>query len=120
MDLGTFISGSLAGIIDGVCDAQVHAKEKGALVSPLGVHIAGDFAGPYVLPGVLGQDAAQVQTVEFDVAVAVTKETEAKGGIAVVYAILGASGQARMQEGTGETARLKFSVPIVLPHQKKG
>jgi hypothetical protein len=111
MELKEFIQKSLTEIIDGVIEAQIYAKEKGAKINPSNIvpgtakYLDGD--------GFIGQD------IEFDVAVIVNESTEGKISAGINVWGIGAGGQKSKEQENSTNSRLKFSIPLFLPIQKK-
>ena len=102
MKLEDFISETLEQIISGVEKAQDETKKSLAIINPL--------KGAYQL---------RVQTVEFDVALSEMKSKKAKGVIGVFFPPVGVGGQGQSHTSNISTNRIKFSVPLILPHKQK-
>lgn len=112
MDLKTFISSSLVQIVEGVQDAQ---RQAPGLINPALAQEQGSLEKMKVLTSRAGKP---VRDVEFDVAVTIAKEGEAKAEIGVVAAWLGkASAGASVKDTDQAVSRLKFIVPVALPSE---
>lgn len=102
MKLEDFISETLEQIISGVEKAQDETEKSLAIINPLG-------------PGY----KLSVQTVEFDVALSEMKSKKAKGVIGVFFPPVGVGGQGQSDTSNISTNRIKFSVPLILPHKQE-
>ncbi len=120
MDISDFVEQSLIQIINGVARAQKVAPRyeydgrDGDTVNPRVMDRA-DYApkGKYY-SSVQGD---LVQFVGFDIAVTVESGSEAKGsGGLKVLGIGGAEAGGRLTESTSSVSRIRFEVPIALPH----
>lgn len=117
MDLKDFVAESLRQIIDGVREAQLHAEGVGAVVVPR-------FTDPTPPPGTVnvygmgqGSNARYwIQTVEYDVALAASESIQTRAG-AGVLTVVSVGGGREKTESQEQTSRVKFSIPIMLPHQ---
>lgn len=112
MELQEFVAKTLVQIIAGVKDAQAEAKKHGAEVSP---HLTGG-ASELGKHGFIWASGSAAQIVQFDVALTITEGTDTKGGIGVFSGAinLGSSGQSKNENMS--VSRIKFSVPLSLPH----
>ncbi|MBI1424058.1 MAG: hypothetical protein GC149_11370 [Gammaproteobacteria bacterium] len=112
MDLKEFISETMIQIISGVVEAQEQAKNIGGTVSPR-LTAGSEFGAQH---GFLRSEGGAAQIVQFDVALTAKEGSGTKGGIGIVSGIvsLGTSGQS--QEENASVSRVKFSVPLILPH----
>jgi hypothetical protein len=114
MDLKTFIAETLKQVIDGVRDAQAHAKDTGALIN----------AAKKVTTLSTGQvretdDPERLQNVEFDVAVSAEEGKQRKGGLGIVVGPVAIGGHGQASTTTQSVSRVKFAVPLRLPVQKR-
>lgn len=102
MQLDEFVREVLVQVCKGVSDAKAPAMDLGARVNPTGVWNS--------------MEQCFKTTVEFDVAI--TSETVAEGGGKAKLAVfnIGADLGASRQTTDSTTNRIKFSVPVVLPH----
>lgn len=112
IELKDFVAETLKQIIDGVILAQKYAKETGAIINPKETLEAPS--------GVIkGTDTGRnAQIVEFDVAITVSQDTEAKGGGKVFIGIAGIGSEIRSERQGELVQRIKFSVPMYLPNQE--
>jgi hypothetical protein len=103
MDVEEFVKTTLVQIVEGVHDAMHSvgdhpAAKQAAEISPSSAH----------------------NNVEFDIAVTVTESSglEAKGGLKVA-SLLSVGGGGSSSTQTAAVSRIKFQVPLVLPHRKR-
>ena len=119
MNLDTFISQSLAQILQGIQDAQSFTRENpsGAKVNPRGVTALEKDSGGQNQPHDL-QTKLPVHQVDFDIAVTVTdsKEGEAGGKLSVVG--IGVGGKAYTTGEHSSVSRISFSIPVIWPDPK--
>lgn len=118
MELKEFVSESLKQIIDGVIDAQIYAKSKGASINPQNMTYSSPSVDGLIVPQDRGHPNKPVQIMEFDVAVTVTQAGEAKAGLAIFAGALGIGTQAKIEDGNTYANRIKFSVPFLFPDQQ--
>lgn len=119
MDLKDFVSESLRQIIDGVKEAQEHAGRTGAVVVPL--FSSPDPSGPSNSIVLMGGGRGTVgrhwyHTIEYDVALAASENVQTKTGGGVLM-VVSAGGSRETTTSQENTSRIKFSIPLVLPHQ---
>jgi len=115
VELKEFVAESLKQIIDGVQTAQAYAEQKNATVNPSGLY---ETQGHYEVNNEEPNSNFPIaQFIEFDVAVTVTEGKEAKAGIGIFAAAIGAGTQAKVEDANMMLSRIKFSVPILLPLQ---
>jgi len=114
MDLKTFVAESIEQVIDGVVVAQEHARQHGAVVNPakrqmsLSTRQTCQFDEPQLS-----------QSIEFDVAVTVEEGSSKKAGARIFVAPLGLGGQRESATTAQTLSRVRFSVPVSLPAQKR-
>lgn len=101
MELREFIAKTLQQIIDGVSDVQEYAGERGGII--------GDHP----------RNSPRTQNVEFDVAVTTQDGTQAKGGAGLFVGPVGIGTNLGSDRSNQSVSRIKFSVPLFLPRQKK-
>jgi hypothetical protein len=114
MELREFVTTALTDIVAGVAAARVAVADHGAVVGSDPVY--GYVKEAKVLTDGQGR---RVSEVEFDIALARTDATGTKGGIGVLLGAvnLGSKGESRAENVN--TSRIKFTVPIVLPGDKR-
>ena len=107
MELREFVSQALVQILEGISDAQESTivKETSA-----GVVAAG--------PGMRGERTT-ARDVEFDVAITTQSGTETKGKAGLLVGTIGLGTQGASANSRDLVHRIRFSVPVVLPRQKK-
>jgi hypothetical protein len=110
MDLKEFVSKTLIEITEGVISAQESLKEKGAIVVPADLHVAGEAS---TRPG--GYFGRSVQTVQFNVGLIIQENNEGKGGIGVATGFFKAGGEKGSSTKNESTTNVSFSVPIAFP-----
>ncbi len=111
MELKEFVSESIKQIIDGVNEAKQYGIENGATVNPR----RWGWNSSNVQAKYDQETGAAIETIEFDVAVAVAEGTKTKGGIGVFMGAVGVGSQGQSDNQNSLVSRIRFSVPIVLP-----
>ncbi|MBP7052952.1 MAG: hypothetical protein KBE65_18255 [Phycisphaerae bacterium] len=101
MKLQEFVNESLREIIAGVKEAQEYAKDNNATVN----------ASPPTL-------RPPIKEVEFDVAVTSIEGSQAQAGAGIFVAGLGLGAKGKMDTSNSSATRIRFSVPVCLPHQR--
>ena len=114
MELQTFVAETLKQIIDGVVDAQAHAKSKGAVINPARIVSIPGSSNSFET-----DSPAIHQQMEFDVAVTAGEGTEKKGGLGIVVGVLALGARGQVTANTQSISRVKFTIPVYLPAQKR-
>lgn len=114
--LEDFVAESLSQIVLGVKKAQDLVSGTGAVISPQ-MRMTKDVASVGDAEGLGGQP---VYKVSFDVAITVNEATGASGGIGVAAGIFALGSKGESKDSFGNTSRIQFSIPVVLPLQKHG
>ena len=116
MQLDSFISETLKGIIKGIKDTQDFAKQHDAVVNPYFHPIQKDRL--LVLYDEQGQHPRAVNQINFDVAVTASEEKTASGGggINVISVKIGA--ELLNKDEKQVVSRVQFSTYIVLPNME--
>jgi hypothetical protein len=113
--LEDFITETLTQIIRGVKNANVIAKEYGAIINPATAHrnSQGDLqvSSSQIL-------TRPVQEIDFDIAITAAEKSDTKGGAGVFISIVGIGTQLRDSTENSTVSRIKFRVPIKLPTGK--
>lgn len=117
MELREFVSEALKQLIDGVVTAQEYASSKGAFINPEGLQYATVSGNLHIAHDSVHTEIPQI--IEFDVAVTISEGGEAKAGIGVFAGPIGIGTQATTTDGNIVANKIKFSVPILLPQQRK-
>jgi hypothetical protein len=117
MDLKTFVSETLAQIVEGVKEAQPRVNAAGGKVHP---HIVGAQAEALAKHKIFVASGGYAQFVEFDVAVTASEGTGTKGGVAVVAGILSLGSGGESKNENSASSRVRFMVPLVLPQDNPG
>ena len=115
MQLDEFISKSLKSIIKGTKEAQIFAKENGAIINP--------YVGKWDYDKIRTtyyedkDGAIEVSKIDFDIAISIsnTQETGGEAGINVYSLKLG--GKASDKETNESISRIKFSLTAMLPNE---
>ena len=116
MKLQEFVAETLKEIIAGVKKSQKYAESEGAWVSP---EMRPDGYGEGTRKvGWTAQDGANIEQIEFDVAVTSTEGSETKAGVGIFVAGIGLGAKGKSDESTSSISRIKFSIPLGLPMQK--
>lgn len=112
MLLSEFVAESIKQIIDGVNEAKKYGNANGAKINPKGW----GWNSTNVQAKYETETGAPIETIEFDVAVTTVEGTTTKGGIGVFVGAVGLGSQGQSSAQNTSMSRLKFSVPLVLPH----
>lgn len=118
MNLEEFVTEALKQIITGVENAQAIAHDKGAAINPRDWHHMVDAADQIKYETAKGEKV-RGQLVEFDVAVVATEDKSIKGGIGIFGGPIGIGYQANKAQDNSTVSRIKFTVSVFLPRQKK-
>jgi hypothetical protein len=115
MKLEDFIFQSITQIISGVKKAQDFACQNDAMINPASLR-QGKSAGDLYYDDETFRPA---QIIDFDVSVSIKEDGEVAGKAGVFVSVfkLGVEGKEGIQNLTSN--RIKFSVPLMLPTQKK-
>ena len=115
MQLEEFISETLKQIINGVTEAQLYAKTKGAVIVPEG--LINFSTGTPNYADRYRENPAHI--IEFDVALTTMEknETSGKAGIFVTVFKAGIEGKGGSENST--VSKIAFAIPIHLPTQNK-
>ena len=108
MNLQDFVKTALVDIVVGVANANAELKQHGSEAGSIPVY--GDVKGLRT-----DNNGKQIQTVEFDVALADSSSTDTKGGIGVLLGAVNLGSHGASRGESSSTSRIKFSVPLVLP-----
>lgn len=121
MDLKSFVTQALVEIIEAVKDAQEKTKDTTAVINPSTLYYPQHTSEDRIAMNIGGGDTRYGQTVEFDVSVTASERDETQGGVGIQVASvtlgLGVSGKTEDQNSV--ISRLKFSVPVFLPEDKR-
>lgn len=110
--LEDFVANSLVQIVRGVEKAQEQLDGSDAKVSPSMQTLADKNS----IGRADGADNLQpVYNVTFDVAVVGTEDEKTAGGVGVVLGAFALGSKGESSEGTAQTSRIQFKVPILLP-----
>ena len=117
MELKDFVTTSLTQIIDGIVEAQKHAKANGAFINPRALQY-NQNGKPYWLEEYDDPDNRhQGQILHFDVAVSASESDQAEGKIRVSALVLDVGVGGEVDTTTSTISRLKFSIPVFFPEQ---
>ncbi len=116
MDLKTFVTETIAQIVEGVVDARERCSKVGARLNPTITGESSTGSSEVLLTTDAEPTAAQL--VRFDVALVATEGKGTKAGIGVVAGVLklGASGHSQAEKSA--TSRVQFVVPLALPPER--
>jgi len=115
MKLQEFISETLKEIITGVKEAQRYADSQDAMINPPS-RKKGERKSIQMVDADTGQ---LLRDVLFDVAVTFTEETAKEGGAGIFVASIGVGVKGTSDTSSSSVSRVKFSVPVALPIQRK-
>lgn len=120
MELKEFVAMSLKEIIGAVYDVQQdeNIKQTNAIINP---HVPSRTPDAKVVDDYSGANAPKrlVKDVDFDVVVTITSKKGTKGGIAVLGGVFALGSQGESSSSNDIASRLKFSIPVALPIEKK-
>ena len=115
VELKDFVAQSIRQVIEGVAEAQEHAKDSKARVNPRGTRIT---------EGSVKWDSKDSSYslhhggyLEFDIAVTTLESDKAEGGFGIFVGPLAAGTKGQTLEAETAVSRLRFSVPVFLPEQ---
>jgi len=118
MNLQEFVTETIVQITTGIAKAQEKASEVGAVVNPSGYKVEkGELL--WKLEPMNSNTDRRGTLVEFDVAVAVLEGNEIKAGVGIFAAAIGFGSQAQSEDTASTITKIKFSIPVFLPTQKK-
>jgi hypothetical protein len=121
MKLQEFVNETLREIISGVKEAQMFAKDNGAVVNPQESGARKDKKSYTDVPLSNGPKDARdwrqvpIQDIDFDVAVTSTDASETQAGAGIFVAAFGFGVKDKSDTSNSCVSRIKFSVPIALP-----
>jgi len=111
MKLQEFITSTLKELIDGVKNAQEHAKKCGGAINPTGLQYLEGSSGT-----VQHKKTSRIGTdIEFDIEVLVSDQNEKKGGAGVSVPILKVGFDGKSGSENRSVNRVKFKVPVIFP-----
>lgn len=108
VELKEFVSETLKQIFAGIEDAQ-KVCPNGA-INPTDIRLMGDKAQGY-----LHSNYSMLKTIDFDIAVSVSKEKETKGRLGIFVGPIGVGAQGTSDSASSTINRIKFSVPVAFP-----
>ena len=114
MELQEFISSTLVQLIEGIVQAQEFAESRGAEIFP-----EEGFPSDFEKMSRTSKTKRLVNIIEFDVAVVVVENKSLSGGIGVMVPEWNLGYRASMDAGKSVVNRIKFSIPLILPSQKR-
>lgn len=109
MDLQHFITETLKQVVQGVKEAQKGVAENGARVNPNGM-LGGAKHQKYD-----PTTGADIERVEFDVAVTVTEQAGKAGKAGLSVWSVGVGGEAHSDKSSSIANRVRFGVNLLLP-----
>lgn len=114
MELKEFVKAALTDIVEAVKETQEEVKEY-ATIAPLVIE------GKRTDCVLMENGVARISNVDFDVAVTTESSEQGRGGgkaaiqVAGLFKI-GAEAKQDTEEKTQNLSRIKFSIPVLLPH----
>ncbi len=108
MELQQFVTETLIQIVEGVQDAKADVRSAGGEINPELMSAGKDQ--------MVSTSNRMVQLVDFDVAVTVSEGTGTKGGGGIFVGAFGLGAQGESTAASSSVSRIKFQVPISLPH----
>jgi hypothetical protein len=116
VELQEFIGETLKQVINGVTTAQEHAKQKGAKINPSNLSIP-SFQNSQDIVFIDTDTNVVARTIEFDVAITVSESESSKAGVGIFVGEIGIGAQGKSSGSNNTVSRIKFSLPILFPHQ---
>ena len=116
VELQEFIAETLKQVINGVATAQEFAKQKGAKINPSNLSIS-SIQNSEDIVFVDPETNTVARTIEFDVAITVSEGDSAKAGVGIFVGEIGIGAQGKSSGMNSTVSRIKFSLPILFPHQ---
>jgi hypothetical protein len=114
VELREFIHTALVEIIEGVASARADTSKHGASIGSDPVY--GNTKEAKILTDGQGRTTS---TVEFDIALARADSRDTKGGIGVFLGTVGLGSQGASHGEASSQSRIRFTVPVVLPGDKR-
>ena len=112
MDLKEFIKETLISISEGVIESQNYLNSKG-----IGSEINPRIQSEWEKIGYVFSDSGKpIQLVEFDVDVIANEKKAGEGHVGVTVSSIGFGGKRNRETTSGSNSRIRFSIPITLPH----
>jgi len=117
MKLQEFVAETLKEIIAGVKEGQKYAASEGASVSTFMEprHTEGKTEVRYTAQ----LTNANIELIEFDVAVTSTEGSATEAGAGIFVAAFGLGAKGKSDESSSSISRIKFSIPLGLPMQRQ-
>ena len=112
MDLKDFIKETLVSITEGVIESQGYLKEK-KVDSEINPKLQTKWENTGYI---FSESGKPVQSVDFDVDVVASEKNEGKGKIGIQVSAIGLGGGRKKEVSKGSNSRIKFSIPVTLPH----
>jgi hypothetical protein len=124
MELKDFIKNSLCQIAEAILEAKEQLGSTDAEVNPARMMAYTNSSQAYGRTLAAGEKpdlegTRIVERVEFDVSVTTDAETQANGGIKISIASVNVKAGGETSDKAGSESRIKFSVPMVFPSQRK-
>jgi len=113
MKLQEFVSETLKEIIAGVKESQKYAESEGAWISPH-MFAHGDKTS---IRYIAEKGGANIEQIEFDVAVTSTEGSATEAGAGIFVAAIGLGAKGKSDTSSSSISRIKFSIPLGLPMQ---
>jgi len=114
MELNKFVQHSIISIMQGLKGAQeVLKKESCAIVCPklFNPYKHGN-SNQYIGEN---QDGRGISSIEFDVAVEASKDSEKGGGISVLTGLFGGDAKVNSSQAEKLASRIRFQIPVCYP-----
>ncbi len=110
MTLEEFVSESLKQVVDGVVEAQEHARNKGAMVNP-------GYGRLETGQKFVEREEGLVpsQEIEFDVAVTSVEGSMKEAKARIFVGAFGIGGEGGKEVTNSLVSRIRFSVPVIFP-----
>jgi hypothetical protein len=112
MELKEFIKETLISITEGVVESQKYLNEKN-LESEINPKIQTKWESTGYT---FSESGKPVQKVDFDVDVTADEKKGGSGSLGIKVSAIGIGGSRKKETSKGSNSRIKFSIPITLPH----
>jgi len=114
MELNEFVKETLTNIVTGISDSQKFMQEN-----DYNGEICPKISSDWEKTGyVFSEGGKPIQNVDFDVAVTISEKKNTKGKIGIVVSSIGLGGERGKEKSSGQSSRIKFSIPVTYPSNK--
>jgi hypothetical protein len=117
VELKDFVRDSIVQIVAGARAAADEVAEHGAVVNPRPARVLPDANYYRFKEQGAGESTpyAEIENIEFDVAVTAMKQEGERASVGVVAAVIGAGLSSQSDHSNQTTSRIRFRIPLGLP-----